>query len=247
MAHDRRRGRKSGGGRGGTRQQGGAGKGFYIALAVVVVGGIAALLLAGRSGPDPLTRPPSVAEIGAEADPEAGVAMGPADAPVTILEFTDFQCPACKQFNALTGRLLRQNYAGPQGPVRWVAYDFPLQSHPNAVPAAIAARCAEEGGRFWEMHDLLLGRQQEWAGDETPGDRFVAYARDLNLEIDAFEECLAERRHLRRIMASARYGEQLGVGGTPTLFVNGSRVENWSYRAMEEQIRSAAAAARSGG
>ena len=75
----------------------------------------------------------------------------------------------------------------------------------------------------------------------------MAYARDLNLEIDPFEECLAERRHLRRIMASARYGEQLGVGGTPTLFVNGSRVENWSYRAMEEQIRSAAAAARSGG
>ena len=237
-------------GKGGKTQGGGregAGRGFYIGLAVLVVAGVAALVVAGRSRDEPATRPLSVAELDAGADPAAGVATGPEDAPVMVLEFTDFQCPVCKQFNALTGRLLRQSVAGPEGPARWISYDFPLDQHANALPAALAARCAEAQGRYWEMHDLLLARQEEWASDDTPTDRFVRLARELGLDTGAFETCLAERRYIDRVVASRRFGEQLGVSGTPTIFVNGEPVRERSYVVLEEKIRSLAAGAADGG
>ncbi|MFQ5889111.1 MAG: DsbA family protein [Gemmatimonadota bacterium] len=217
----------------------GPGKAFYLGLGLVALVGVGALVLARSSGSEPITRPLSVAELSAGADPSVGVTMGPEEAPLTIMEFTDFQCPVCKQFNALTGRLLRQNYAGPSGPVRWIAYDFPLDQHANAVPAALAARCGEAQGRFWQMHDLLLARQENWATDRSPAGRFSDYAKELGLDVGEFDRCLTERQHISEVVASMRYGEQLGVRGTPTVFLNGEPLENRSYRYIEQRIQEA--------
>lgn len=235
--------RQKGKARGASAKSGGSAKGFYLVLVGVAVVGVVALFAVRRGdGETSGVAPLSVAELAAEADPEAGVALGPEDAPVTIMEFSDFQCPHCRDFNALTGILLRQNFTGEGGPVRWVSYDFPLGGFPNSIPAAIAGRCAEEQGAFWPMHDLLYARQQSWAREGNPARRFSGYARDLGLDGEAFDACQKERRHLDEIMGSRRYGDQLGVRGTPTLFINGQRLDRIpSYEEFERAIRQVAA------
>lgn len=219
---------------------------FYALLALVAAGGIAFLVTAGGGGSGDLTSPlPAWAET-VEPDPEAGVPLGPEDAPVTILEFADYQCPHCAQFGTFTGRLIRQNYIQERGLVRWVLYDY-LVGFPNDVPAAIAARCAGEQGRHWEMHDILLAQQSRWGSSDAPGGLFRDYAERIGLDRAAFETCLAERRPLEEVMASHAYGQQLGVQGTPTLFLNGRKLDNRtesSYEVLERLILAAADSAR---
>lgn len=217
---------------------GGPGRVFYLAIGLVVVGGAAALWLA-RSGDDgPMEIPLSIADT--EADAGAGVAAGPEDAPVTLIEFADFQCPACAQFYAFSGRLIKQNYVDRGGTVRWVYYDFPLDQHPNAVPAALAARCAGEQGRFWAMHDLLFANQATWAPKEDARGDFEEMADEIGLDRGAYRECMREGRYLDKIFASAKYGQRLGVSSTPTLFMNGRRAPP-SYEELERMILEATA------
>ena len=214
---------------------------FYMILAGIAVLGAGGLLLAGGDSEtqSPVT-PFSVADLTADADANAGVASGPEDAAVTLIEFADFQCPHCRNFNGLTGRLLRQNYAGPEGPIRWISYDFPL-NFTNSITSALAGRCAEAQGQFWRMHDLLFARQDEWGPDPSPKDKFLRYAEETGLDRGEFEDCFDERRHLTQIVASRKYGDELGVTGTPTLFLNGQRMPAGSYQAIERSIQEALA------
>ena len=231
--------------RGAAQQSSGGGIGkFGLLIGAVVVLGIGGLLFAMRSNNAPPPAPPlSVAETNVEADPGSGVAIGPEDAPVTIIEFSDFQCPHCRTFNAMTGVLLRQNLAEGEGILRWISYDFPL-GFDHSLPTAIAGRCAEEQDRFWEMHDLIFARQDSWRVEANPNGKFINYAADLGLDTDQFEECLAERRYVSQIVSSRKYGDQLGVTGTPSLFINGQPVPGQamaSYQSMEQLIRQVAA------
>lgn len=215
---------------------------FYMILAGIAVLGAGWLLLAGgdSEAQSPAT-PFSVADLTADADANAGVALGPEDAAVTVIEFADFQCPHCRNFNGLTGRLLRQNYAGPEGPIRWISYDFPL-NFTNSITSALAGRCAEAQGQFWRMHDLLFARQDEWGPDSSPKDKFLRYAEETGLDRGEFADCFDERRHLTEIVASRKYGDELGVAGTPTLFLNGERIRAGSYQGIEKLIQEALAA-----
>ena len=227
------------------RSTGGSGPGrvFYLGLGLVVIGGAAALLLARGGDSGPIEIPMGIAET--EADANAGVSAGPADAPVTLIEFADFQCPACARFYAFSGRMIKQNYVDGGGPVRWVYYDFPLDQHPHAIPAALAARCAGEQGRYWQMHDVIYARQTDWTPkDDARGD-FADYAGEIGLDKGAYNECMKERRHLERIFAAAKYGQRLGVNSTPTLFVNGQQAPQ-DYEELERMILEAAAAAEGG-
>ena len=235
--------------RGAAQQSSGGGIGKFGALiGVVVVLGITGLLFAMRSGGAPPPAPPmSLVDTNVQADPNAGTAIGPEDAPVTILEFADFQCPHCRTFNAAIGVFARKNLAEEEGLVRWISYDFPL-GFDHSLPTAIAARCGGEQDRFWEMHDLIFARQDRWRLESNPNGKFIDYAADLGLDTDAFEDCVAERRHLSEIVASRKYGDQLGVTGTPTVFINGQRVSGQamgSYQAMEQLIRQVAAQSQS--
>jgi protein-disulfide isomerase len=151
---------------------------------------------------------------GATVDPAR--TRGPEGAPVTIVEWSDFQCPFCREAQTVLGRLLAEF---PEQ-VRLVFKDFPLRSHEMAVPAALAARCAGDQGRFWEYHDLLFVAQPAFARDEL-----VGYARRLGLDGPRFTECLDAARFQEDVMTDQREGRAAGVRATPTFFVNGQKVE----------------------
>jgi len=150
-------------------------------------------------------------EVSADDDP----AWGPEDAPITIIEFSDFQCPFCARFRQQVYDRLKETYGDK---IRFVYRDFPLvQLHPNAVPAAIAANCAAEQGKYWEYHDLLF-----LGGRELNRDTFVTYADELGLDVDEFSRCLDDQeRHLDEIQKDFDDGVAAGVRGTPTFFING--------------------------
>lgn len=244
MAKQKKKQKKKGSG---AEDSGGPGRVFYLVLGGLVIAGGAALLMArGDGGGNASPQPVSLSESSVEADPAAGVSLGPEDAPVTVAEFVDYQCPSCAQFAGLAGKMLRRNFVQTDT-ARWILYDFPLGSFPNSIPAAVAARCAGDQGAYWQMEELLFARQQEWGGERNPRGEFMEYAGLLGLDRDRFRSCFEERRHLDEIRASRSYGESLGVGRTPTVFVNGERVQTLSYQSVARHIREAWSRAASQG
>jgi protein-disulfide isomerase len=143
--------------------------------------------------------------------------QGAADAPVTIVEFIDYQCPYCQGFAKETFPKLKAHYID-TGKVRYVARDFPLSKHSRARPAAIAAACAREQGRFWEMHDALLTA----AGQLTEAD-FRRHAEALGLDLPEFDACRAEERHGAQLDAAFAAARAVGVSGTPGFLVGATR------------------------
>lgn len=176
----------------------------YVLIAIVA----AATILGAQSGPKTPEEPARVAVATA-----GHAAHGPADAPVTIVEFADFECPFC---GGLFSTLKMIELAYP-GKVRVVYRHFPLTKiHPYAQKAAEAAVCAGEQGRFWEMHDSLF-RSQRDLGVESLKRR----AKELGLDVTAFDVCLDSGRTAARIKEDATDATKAGVRGTPTLFING--------------------------
>lgn len=150
------------------------------------------------------------ADISIKGDPS----MGSKDARVTLVEFTDYQCPFC-------GRAFRQTYPPvvaeyvKTGKVRYVIHNYPLtQLHANAFRAAEAARCAQDQGKFWEMHDRLFGNQK--ALDEKG---LEASAKALGLDTQQFQQCLTSGKYKKEIQDEVEAGKKLGVTGTPTFFI----------------------------
>lgn len=236
----------SGGGKSGEEQETGPGRWFWAVLVLLVVAGAGALFLAGGSSPDPVG-PLNQADLDAEADPGAYAAsVGPEDAPVTVREFADYTCPHCARFAALPGPALKRDYAR-SGQVRMLFYDFPLRREGNSIPSALAARCAGAQGEYWAMHDKLFSEQQDWVTDTSPEGKFADYAREIGLDDDAFNECYSERRFIGEIMASRRYGDDLGVTGTPAVIVDGTQAENYAYETVAALIEERLAADTAGG
>ena len=141
-----------------------------------------------------------------------GPAKGPATAPVTIVEFSDFECPFCARVVPTLDQV-KQKY-GDQ--VRLVFRQYPLDMHPNAAKAAEAALCADEQGKFWEMHDAMFADQKKLAVADLK-----ATAGTLGLDAAAFGSCLDSGKHAARVKADIKAGTLAGVSGTPALFVNG--------------------------
>ena len=142
--------------------------------------------------------------------------LGGANAPVTVVEFSDFQCPFCRQVMP-TLKKLREAYGDR---VRIVWKDFPLTSiHPQAFKAAEAAHCAREQSKFWEYHDRLFENQQA-----LDADFLKKYAADTGLDTAKFNTCLDTAKYAERVQAQMGVGNQLGVSSTPSMFVNGRMV-----------------------
>lgn len=140
-------------------------------------------------------------------------AFGPADAPITIIEFSDFECPFCHKWFAETWSLLVKTYPGK---LRLYYRDFPLISiHPNAVPAAIAARCANEQNQFWAFHDKVYSSTAY--GNST----YEAYAAAVGIDVTKFKACVAAKTYEKDVNADLEFGSSLGIRGTPTFFING--------------------------
>ena len=140
--------------------------------------------------------------------------LGRADAPVTLVEFSDYQCPFCQRFFATTLSAIKKQYVD-TGTVRYVFRDFPLdQMHPQARKAAEAAHCAGELGKYWEMHDVLFQNQKALAPPQL-----AEHARTVGVDGAKFDECLSSGRHAARVTRGLTDGAALGVQGTPTFVV----------------------------
>ncbi|WP_455378996.1 thioredoxin domain-containing protein [Petrachloros mirabilis] len=138
--------------------------------------------------------------------------IGPTNAPITIIEFSDFQCPYCK----LSSPVLKEVISKYPEKIRLVYRDYPVPNHPHAPKAAEAAQCAAEQGQFWEYHDLLFSRQ-------TPGDGwdYAVLAKELGLQEERFTTCLNTGRYQDEVSKDLRDALKLGITSTPTFFVNG--------------------------
>jgi protein-disulfide isomerase len=143
---------------------------------------------------------------------------GNAQAVLTMVEFSDFQCPYCKRHVDTTVPELEKEYVA-AGTVRYAFVDFPLESiHPQAFKAAEAAHCAEEQQHFWEMHDRLFANQQAL----TPDD-LVGHAKALGLDAATFKQCLDSDKYAGKIRANVAAGEKFGVSGTPAVLLGVSQ------------------------
>lgn len=131
-----------------------------------------------------------------------------------MIEFGDFECPFCTRFhNETLGKILDEY--GDQ--LRFVYRDFPLFGHTQAFPSAEAANCAREQGKYWEYHDKLF-----FAGPQALGaENYLLYARDLNLDMTAFESCIDSRKYQAEVQADLDDALSLGLRGTPSFFING--------------------------
>ena len=152
-----------------------------------------------------------------------GYVIGSDSAPVEIVEYADFQCPACGHFAVLSGPDVKQRLVQ-TGLVRWRFRDFPLEIHDKALVAHHAAACANEQGRFWEMHDQLFFKQREWSESSRPQRLFRDYAAGIGADPDQFEQCMDEQRYLARIQATRNEVMALGVGSTPSFDIGQFRV-----------------------
>jgi protein-disulfide isomerase len=172
-------------------------------------------------------------------------ALGRANAPLTMIEFTDYQCPYCRRFEAEVWPKLKRDYID-TGKLRYIARDLPLSFHASAAPAAEAAHCAGEQGKFWEMHAALLGGAADFAAGGI-GKR----ARALGLEMTRFDECVARNKYSAVIAAHVREADAAGIEGTPGFIVGrategtltGVRVEGaLPYDQFDELLRELLAA-----
>ena len=159
-------------------------------------------------------KPPSInAKTNIKGDPS----MGKADAPLVLVEFSDYQCPYCARHSLKTMPRIKKDYVD-TGKIRYVFKDMPLAFHKNAKKAAEAAHCAGEKGKYWEMHDLLFANQQKLSIDDLKG-----YAEELGLKKSSFEKCLDSGRYAEEVKSDLKAAKAAGIKGTPSFIIG--RVE----------------------
>ena len=196
-------------------------KGFYLlVVAVGVIGGGALWYTSQRSPAPPPSAAPVAATAVAAADAFRGFTQGADAAPVEITEYSDFECPFCASFATVQMPVIREQLIA-TGKLRWRFRDFPLPSHKYSRYAALAAQCAGEQGKFWELHDQLFNNHQWAQTGKNPRSLFRDFAKAVALDLDKYDACLDGQRYAARLDASVQEGEQLGVRGTPSFFVNG--------------------------
>ncbi|MES1923739.1 thioredoxin domain-containing protein [Salinisphaera sp. T31B1] len=146
-----------------------------------------------------------------------GESVGKPDAPITIREFADYQCPACGSF-APTAKRIREEMVE-SGKARFVFFDFPLPMHAHAKQAAVAARCAARQGRFWDYHDRLFETQRDWSQRDDPTSMFLDMAVESGVDADRLEQCMTQGGPDEVISQNQEAGKAIGLRATPTIIV----------------------------
>ena len=159
-----------------------------------------------------------------------------ASAAVTMVNFGDFQCPACGAYHSVV-KQLETKY---KDTLTVVFRHFPLSIHPNAVPAAMAAEAAGKQGKFWEMHDKLYEAQSEWSDEKKTEDIFISYAKDMGLDAERFKKDLTDGELQKRINRDVTDANTLGINATPTFYVNNIKIANPASLAEFDAIIQAA-------
>ena len=200
---------------------GGSGR-FLLVLAAVALAGGAALYLSTRRSGGTGGLPVDVAVQPGDTADFRGYVLGSDTAPVEIIEYADYQCPACNLFESVQFPDVKTRLVD-AGRVRWVFRDYPLEMHPHARVAAHAAACADEQGKFWPMHDRIFATQSAWSRRGNAARAFLDMARAIGLDAARYEECMSSERFAGRIEASRQQAIAAGAGSTPS-FVIGGRI-----------------------
>jgi protein-disulfide isomerase len=219
-------------------------KRFVGILVVVGVVGVATIgYMLAHSGPKVIVVDPNVPASAAQ-----GHLMGKADAPVQVIEFGDFECPGCGNFATLTEPDVRTRLIN-TGIVGFRFYDFPLTQHKNSWTAHLAAACADDQGKFWEMHDRIYAGQDEWSdlvgSVPDPISIFRRYAKELGLDVPSWENCVTTQKYTPRIKGNQAEGLRRKVQQTPTLIIGNKQVNGVTYDQFKQLVDEALAAAAS--
>ena len=217
-------------------------KPFYLVLgllALLGVGAIAWTVLRGKAVSEPVElAPEALKNVNELVKLARGIEAGPDNAPVRILVFSDYMCPACKHFTTNVEPSLRKEFIN-TGKVQMVYYDYPLGgAHRWSFLASRAGRCAEDQNKFWEYHDKLFAEQNNWSFENTaPVGHFERFAQAVGLDAAAFKSCINSEKHADLVSANHALGTQLGVTGTPMLFMNGKHVTEWNdFARLKERV-----------
>jgi protein-disulfide isomerase len=194
----------------------------YLPFVIVAVVALATLgsgaMLYRAKRPQVLSIPGNMLGKG---DTESAHVRGNPEAPVTLEEYGDFQCPPCGMFAAFASGLEKEY----DSRLRVVFRNFPLSAHAHAREAAIAAEAAGMQGHFWEMHDILYREQEVWSKAPNTRELFESYASTIGLDLDKFRKDMDGDQAAARVDADRKRGESLGIQTTPTLFINNQPVD----------------------
>ena len=222
--------------------------GFIIALVAIVAAGGGFIVWKTQQPPPAMALVLPTMADSVIAKQARGYTIGSPTATVEIIEFADYECPACGNYATITEPDVRKNLVD-AGIVRYTFYDFPLlNAHQNTVVASMAASCASDQDKFWPMHDALFTNQFEWSGVSTKNPRGVitSYARQVGLDLSTWNACMDANAHAKRIEANYALGLTMQVGSTPTFFVNGKKLDRHDYDSIKLAVDSARAAMPAG-
>jgi len=216
---------------------------FYLALAVVAVAGIGALSWMAKR---PAARDASPFDSTLPKVQSNGYVIGSPSAPIEVIEFGDFECPQCARFASLTEPDVRSRLVD-KGVVRFRFIDFPLSMHRNTWQASRAAACADEQGKFWQMHDALFQAQDQWNGEATssPNDVFKSLAKQTGLNQRQFDQCVDTKKTQAKVQAHEELAIQQHINATPS-FIIGGKIQEGAVTYDEFKSLVDAALAKSG-
>lgn len=195
---------------------------LIIIIAIAVAGG-AAFYMSRQSTPAaaPSTTAATAGSVAKPAPTGGGRVRGPANAPVTLVEFGDYQCPSCGYFAPIMLEILKRY---PEQ-VRLEFHHFPLVGiHQWAMPAALAAEAAADQGKFWEMHDLIYENQEKWSRSANPESEFLTYAGRIGLNINSFMQAMRSPDTQQRVLQDVVRARESDVNETPTFYLNGQKI-----------------------
>ena len=218
--------------------------GFIIALVAIVAAGGGFIFWKTQQPPPAVALVLPTTADSVLAKQARGYTIGSPAAPVEIVEFADYECPACGNYFTITEPDVRKNLVD-AGIARYTFYDFPLLNvHQNTAIASMAASCASDQDKFWPMHDALFSNQFEWSGVSTSNPRGVitAYAKQVGLDLGKWNDCMDASAHADRIRANYALGLTKQVRRTPTFFVNGKMLDRYDYDSFKAAVDSARAA-----
>ena len=200
--------------------------GAALLIAVVIIG---VVKLASPSG----TTPSDGMVAGLQSVSSSDWISGATSSPAVLIEYSDFQCPACGAYYPLVEKVV-SDY---KGKLALVYRHFPLPQHPQAKPAAYAAEAAGKQGKFWDMYRLLFEGQDEWANKSDAEKTFEIYATRLNLNLARFRTDVESSDVHARVDANSEGGKKAGVNATPTFFLNGRKLQNpTSYEMFKQKL-----------
>ncbi|KKT41181.1 MAG: Na+/H+ antiporter, NhaA family protein, nonfunctional [Candidatus Giovannonibacteria bacterium GW2011_GWA2_44_13b] len=193
---------------------------IWSVVGLAVLGSVWGMIILAKRSSDPGPSPIITTAISADDQ-----TTGNKDSKKILVEYSDFQCPACKAYQPLVKQLLKEH--GTE--FLFVYRHFPLPQHKNAKAGAYAAEAAGVQGKFWEMHDKLFDGQTDWAEKGNAGDIFIEYAKSLNLDINKFKEDFASDGVHQKVDRQYKSGVANFVNSTPTFFINGKKIQPRSY------------------